>query len=211
MNNLRPSDRIGGDHKRVPRQGKGAFHGFRIPGGSLDDRRQLCGTKCSQVQHSVFGCRYCRLDSRFGTTLFPLEIDPTLRRTFPRSTRAAGGGGALRLIATRCLTSRVLGDLSARFLGPEFTPAGRADDTVDHLAGVRRLEQKTAVALVGILRGALIGDRWRCLRHFCSMGIFRRTNQSCSAGRAGGASQQNGTSGYCTRLDSRCVCHVSLL
>ena len=65
------------------------------PGGLLDDRRPLCGTKCSQVQHPVFGDRYCRPSSRFGTTLFPLEISPTLRQTFPRSTRAAGSGGAL--------------------------------------------------------------------------------------------------------------------
>ena len=48
---------------------------------------------------------------------------------------------------------------SAGFLDPEFTPAGRADFTVDQRARVRLLEQRAVAALLLALWGLLIfGD-----------------------------------------------------
>ena len=106
----------------------------RIP--SLDNRRPLCGTRCSQIQHPVFGGRYCRFGSRFGTTLFPLEISRTLRHTFPRSTRAAGSGaemawrddsavafkGQHRGRDTRGAPRQVLGELARPGSGHKLCP-----------------------------------------------------------------------------------------
>lgn len=45
---------------------------------------------------------------------------------------------------------------SAGFLDPEFTPAGRADFTVDQRARVRLLEQRAVAALLIALWGLLI-------------------------------------------------------
>jgi len=48
-----------------------------------------------------------------------------------------------------CTPSPIARTRSARLLGPEFTPTGRANGAVDELAGIRRLEQGAVTALQG--------------------------------------------------------------
>ena len=81
----------------------------------------------------------------------------------------------------------------AGFLGPEFTPAGRADRAIYDLAGSRRLEQRAAVTLVAILRGRLIEDYGRRLRIFGSVSLSHPAKHRNGPGCAGAAEQNNGS------------------